>query len=431
MKHCESQVWNGMRNFGKQLPFGLMTLAAFLLPAAALALKSGYSYGIAVMVIAALCYGRHWVARRPDRGTALLLLLFVAMACMWFELSALETPTARWDRPSKFLLGAICLLFAMVYPPRPAAFFWGLAVGTIGAGLTGLWQVHVQELPRATGYTNAIQWGNIALLMATLLAVQAGVHWRQLRTWHKPVIVVAVALGLQASLLSASRGGWVGLLLALPPVLVCVLRYRRELLWKLGAGFALALVVAGVANDDMLAERMKLAEAEVSQYFEQSQTHSSLGIRLEQYRLAGQLISEKPLLGWGMLGYVEQMHRRVDAGQYSPSIREYNFIHNEFIDLWVKLGLPGVLLQAALYASVLALFWPSARRMQRFEGQPERWRNVLALRMSGAILPLMYFSFGLTQHFFVHNSGIVFYVFCVVILWSSLRAQEDAAGSVA
>jgi len=420
-----------MRNFVKELPLGLMTLAAFLLPAAALSLKSGYSYGIAVMVLAALGYSRNWVVRKPEKGTLLLLLLFVAMAGMWYLLSALETPTARWDRPVKFLLGAICLLFAMVYPPRPAAFFWGLAIGSVGGGLTGLWQVHVQDLPRATGYTNAIQWGNIALLMAAMLAVQAGVHWRQLRTWHKAVVVVAVALGLQASVMSGSRGGWVGLLLALPPVLVCVLRYRRELLWKLGAGFALALVLAGVTNDDMLAERMQLVESEVSQYFAHSQTHSSLGIRLEQYRLAGQLISEKPVFGWGMLGYVDEMHRRVDAGQYSPAIREYNFIHNEFIDLWVKLGVLGVLLQAALYASVLALFWPSARRLQRFAGQPERWRHVLALRMSGAILPLMYFSFGLTQHFFVHNSGIVFYVFCVVILWSALRAQENATGSAA
>ncbi len=414
-----------MRNFGKQLPFGLMTLAAFLVPAAALSLKSGYSYGIAVMVIAALCYARRWAGRRPDRGTVLLLLLFIAMAFMWYQLSALETEIARWDRPSKFLLGAICLLFAVTYPPRPAAFSWGLAVGSIGAGLTGVWQVYGMGLERATGYTNAIQWGNIALLMATTLAVQAGVHWQQLRTWQKGGVVLAVALGLEASLLSASRGGWVALLLVVPAVLLCVLRYRRELLWKLAAGLTLALVLLGAANVDMLSARVKLAEAEVSQYFEQSATHSSLGIRLEQYRLAGQLIREKPLQGWGMRGYVNEMHKRVDAGQYSPSIREYNFIHNEFIDLWVKLGVLGVLLQASLYVCVLALFWPSAKRMSRWEGMPERWRNILALRLSGAVVPLMYFSFGLTQHFFVHNSGIVLFVFCVVILWSALRAQEE------
>ena len=419
-----------MRNFGNQLPFGLATLAAFLVPAAALSLKSGYSYGIAVMVFAALCYSRRWVGRRPDKGTVLLLVLFVAMAFMWYLLSALETEVARWDRPSKFLLGSICLLFALAYPPRPAAFFWGLVAGSIGAGLTGLWQVYVQGLERATGHTNAIQWGNIALLMATILAVQAGVHWQQLRTWQKGGIVLAVALGLEASLLSASRGGWVALLLVVPAVLLCVLRYRRELLWKLGAGLALALVVVGTANVDMLSARLKLIDVEVSQYFEQSEAHSSLGNRLEQYRLAAQLIREKPLQGWGMLGYVQEMDKRVDAGQYSPVILEYNFIHNEFIDLWVKLGVLGVLLQAALYVGVFALFWPSKQRMKRLEGMPERWRNVLALRLAGAMVPLMYFSFGLTQHFFVHNSGIVFFVFCVVILWSALRAQEDeAAGS--
>ena len=45
----------------------------------------------------------------------------------------------------------------------------------------------------------------------------------------------------------------------------------------------------------------------------------------------------------------ETVHRRVDAGSYGQSIREYNFIHNDFLDIWVKLGVPGVLLQAALF----------------------------------------------------------------------------------
>jgi len=131
-----------------------------------------------------------------------------------------------------------------------------------------------------------------------------------------------------------------------------------------------------------------------------------------------------------MQGYVDEMHRRVAAGSYGQSIREYNFIHNDFLDIWVKLGVPGVLLQAALFISLLWLFWPSRRRMALWPADSTPWREALLLRILGSLMPAMYLAFGMSQQFFVHNSGIVFFVFLVVALWTSLHGLERASGAV-
>ena len=60
-------------------------------------------------------------------------------------------------------------------PPRPYAFLAGLPIGCVGMGVLALWQVWGLSMERALGYTNAIQWGNLALLLACLIAVSLAV----------------------------------------------------------------------------------------------------------------------------------------------------------------------------------------------------------------------------------------------------------------
>jgi len=402
---------------------------AFLLPALALWLPSGYSWGAALLLLGALRFAPRWLRCRPDAATGVLAALLCLMALLWYQLSALEHTAGRWDRPLKFVLAAVCLLFAAAFPPRPAAFVRGLMAGCTGAGVLALWQVYGQHMARASGFTNAIQWGNIALLMAFWLALHSVVFWAQWGRAQRALALAAVLLGVQASLLSASRGGWLAWGVALP--LLCWLAaqmqgaqhhaLRRR--WLPLAGAALLALLCW-ANGARLVPRMAEAVQEVGQFASQGVAHTSLGIRLEQYRLAWALIGERPLRGWGTDGFVREMQRRVDAGEYDAAIREYNFVHNEMLDLWAKTGLAGLALQLALYGALLWRFWPTRQRMAQAARGSARWRALLALRASGCLLALCYMVFGLSQQFFVHNSGIMFFAFSLVVLHAALRGQQ-------
>lgn len=405
-------------------PQQLTTVAAFLVPGLALWLQSGYSYGAALLFGGALLTVHRWPLQPHDRLTRWFAVSMLAMALLWIALADPQEHWGQWDRPAKFALGVVCLLFATRFPPRPSALFWGLLVGCIGAGAVAIWQVDIKGAERASGHTNAIQWGNLALLMAVMLGMFALCLRRQLSLWCKLLAGVAILAGLNASVLSQSRGGWLALLLAIPLGLVLLYRINRAALWKVVAGLATAIALISVINVGLLAQRWNLVEKEVLVYGERGDANTSVGQRLEHWRLALDMGSERPLLGWGVAGYTAEKSARVAAGLYHPSIVEYKYVHNELLDLFVKTGLLGVAVVLCFYGLPLYMFWPSRTRMAVHDADPGRRSLVLAVRLAGLCIPVLYIGFGLTQVFFAHNSGIMFYTFMVTLVWAALLGLE-------
>jgi hypothetical protein len=105
---------------------------------------------------------------------------------------------------------------------------------------------------------------------------------------------------------------------------------------------------------------------------------TSVGQRLEQWRLAIHLIEQRPFSGWGLAGYPAAKQQMVDQGLAHPSVMEYGHAHNEILDMWVKRGLPGLILLLAFYAVPAAIFWPTPRRLARADAAQRP--RLLALR---------------------------------------------------
>ena len=188
----------------------------------------------------------------------------------------------------------------------------------------------------------------------------------------------------------------------------------------------LGLIVA-VPAYQKLEQRSSEATREISQYLQDPQKYAvtSVGQRLEQWRLAIRLIEQRPLTGWGLEGYPAAKQQMVDQGLAHPSVMEYGHAHNEILDMWVKRGLLGLILLLLFYAVPAAIFWPTQSRIARVNA--EQRSKLLALRAAATLLPLAYFGFGWTQVFFAHNSGIMFYLFSLILLWSMLIGLERTA----
>jgi O-antigen ligase len=415
----------------KNLPFKLTALVAFLIPALALWVRTGPSYGAALLLLGSLVFLPQWIKVRPSSGTWALAFVLSCMAVLWWVLTA-QSGFHRWDKPIKWALGALCLFFAAAFPPKPAAFFLGLPIGCLGMTGLAIWQVYGQGLSRATGFTSAIPWGDTALLLACFTGVYAVIFWREKGWGWRALQIVAVVAGMSASMLSEARGGWISLVL-LPPMFLIITRQLRSrffphLLVLLSSLALVFLLVLGTVP--RLQAHVVKAANEITQFFKGEGVNTSLGIRLEQYRLAFEVIPQKPLLGWGREGFVQETERLVASGKYDTSIIEYkDFIHNEVLDNWAKTGIPGVLAQLALYGVTLFLFWPSARRLIYTDQQLAN--QALALRLMGCMMGLMYFGFGMTMPYFNHNSGTVFFIFCLICLWTALEGVEREARSKA
>jgi len=405
------------------------TAAAFLVPGVALTLQSGYSYGAALFLIGALASLHKWPRVPHDRATWLLVASMLTMSLLWLSMADPSERSGQWDRPAKFVMAAICLLYATIYPPRARPFYWGLVIGCLGAGAVAMWQVHVEGAPRASGFptkhTNAIQWGNLAMLMAVMLLVQASSIHQRFRWPGKLLAAVAVLAALHASVLSQSRGGWLALLLAIPLGLVLLYQIDRRALGRVVLGLVVLLALVTALNYRVVAERMHIMEKEVQTYDAKGDASSSVGQRMEHWRFAVDMIKEKPLIGWGFGPYMEEKAARVAAGKYQQSIVEYKFVHNEVLDVLVKRGIVGLIALLVFYALPIWMFWPTRERLARHADAAVR-AQVLALRLSGLSIPVLYIGFGLTQVFFAHNSGIMFYLFMVIVTWSTLVGIERA-----
>ena len=413
---------------------GLASAAAFIVPGLALWLPSGYSYGAALLLLAAVVGAPWWWrACKVSRESGWLVLSIVVMGFVWL----LDSSDGAWrwgalDRPSKYLLALPCLFFLLAYAPNPRWLWTGITLGALGSGGIALYQIGVLHLPRAAGYTNAIQYGNLSVLLALMCLVLLATRPPGVQTWRRLVMAVGVVLGLVGSVLSQSRGGWVALALIFPALALVLRPYIGWRQFAAGtAALLCALSVLVFVQRHGLEERLDMAVTEAQQFEQKGDAVSSVGQRLAHWQLAWDMGLARPVLGWGKSGYDAEKQRQVNAGQAHPFLLEFAHVHNEVLDLFAKHGLLGVLALLLFYGVPLALFWPTRARVMvpATNGGMQLDRTALALHLVGWTVPVAYIAFGLTQVFFAHNSGNVFYLFMVMLVHSCLQARQHAGGS--
>ena len=399
------------------------SFCAFAFLALSLVFPSGYSYGAAGLTLLALS-GAIVLNHRPlSHETWLLVAIMLVMGLIWgvdFDTPLAVMHTDFWPR---YWLAAITLAIGAVWGVDLRAVIWGAAAGAVGALAIASYQYLVLGWSKASGHTNAIQFGDIAMYLG--IAVWAFALFVEQRKWMLIALWGAGACGVLASLLSETRGAWV----VAPLLMLCMLIFlfqqgRKRLAFGTVAMVLILLAVVVIPYGGKFGARAELAVAEMQQYLKNPQQNSetSIGQRLEQWRVALHMIESKPLLGWGVKGARAEKQRLVDHGFAHPSIMNYGHAHNEIIDMLVKRGLLGCIALIFVYLRPLCVFWPTRKRLAQFENSTQR--AVLGVRMAAALLPIAYFGFGWTQVFFAHNSGNMFYIFGLVVFWAALQRLE-------
>lgn len=404
----------------------LSTLGAFMVPGLALWLPSGYSWGAVLLLLCSLLGVTTWWRRPLGAATGRAVALagaFALMGLVWVLDMDGPGGLRNLDRAAKYWMALPCLFYLLACPPHPRSLWWGVALGAMGSGLLALFQIVVQDMGRAAGFTNAIQYGNLSLTLGVICALVWCALGATLRFWQAVGLAVAMGLGLLGSLLSLSRGGWLALLLTLPLWAWLLWRWAyRPMLVRAAVLCVLGLLATLALQGPQLHQRWVQASTEVQDYLQYGKADSSVGQRLDHWRLAWAMGLDRPWTGWGRAGYAAEKQRRVAAGQAHPFVLAFDHGHNEVLDLWAKRGLPGVLALLLLYVVPIFIFWPTRRRLRR--GARLLDSTALALRLTGLALPMLYAGFGLTQAFLMHNSGNMFYLFMLMLVLAALQARE-------
>lgn len=399
----------------------LQNSAVFLFFALCLSLPGGYSVGALVAVLAAVCGIPTWRKKTLDADAKLFLFFFLAVGVLWsHSFDGWWTWSSNNDAGLRYGLGALCLVASSSIFVNTKFLRWGLIVGALGAAVLAIFQ-H-QTVGRAEGFTNAIRFGDIALSIAFACACFATLRNRP--TWERSLLVVGAIAACLASLLSMSRGGW--LVLAVFPMLWILFVEEIQTRIKLGGSLMVGVVlVCWVAFQVPVVEtRVQTALEQTQRYWndggEQAQT--SVGARLEHWRLSWRLGLDKPLTGWGDKGVKEGKRAYVERGAAHPYMLKLAHSHNEFLEMWSRRGALGVLMLLGIYAVPAFIFYPTRQRLAKVALQDRQ--HYLALRIVGLSVPVCYVIYGLTETFFDLSIGHMFYIFSMVFFFSAMKSLE-------
>lgn len=394
--------------------------SAALTFALSLGISSGYGIGTVLIFLSsfALCVLKPKLSEftKEDR---VLFSIFALYAIAMFVFAYLDGWHVReLDRPSRFILALPVMLLLLKLVGRVQWLWFGVVLGAILAFTLAVYERSVLGFGRAQGSQHPIMFGNIGMMLGLISFVSSMYFLAKKRYLWLALGIVGGLCGIGASVLSASRGGWV----ALPLIGFFLLWQSRFLLGKKTLVGALAtsvflIVVAVAIPQTGIKDRIDEAVSDVVKYDTGVDKKTSVGLRFEMWKAALVMFKGSPFIGVGEYGSVSVKAKIVEEGTVSKEVLGYSHAHNEYINALGLNGIVGFIFLMGIYLIPLKLF------LKKIRQYPENW-NVKSYAMAGALVPMSYMDFGLSQVMFSHNIGVMMYAFPIVYFWAAVRWAE-------
>lgn len=216
----------------------------------------------------------------------------------------------------------------------------------------GFAQVFVFHIPRAHGSINANIFAHILATSGGIFAVYLFQSARNSSNL-KPSATLLVWLLL--IIFSVHLTGTRGAIIAFIPMLLGLLYICLKDMKK--GGHALIIVVLTIALIFLLvlilgSERFELGINQAMRAAEGYQNQGSIGMRVDVWTEAIRLIIERPLTGHGLISFSEINNLPSNF----PS-KDFSHTHNQYLDVWVKAGIGGLLFLLAFLGLPMFVGW--------------------------------------------------------------------------
>lgn len=262
---------------------------------------------------------------------------------------------------------------------------------------------------RASGVTNPIPFSEMLLTSTGLVGIALAARMDPRRPWRAlALLALIIGFGLFAVFLTDTRGTLLAFLLLFPLVLLALA--GRIAPWSAVIFILLSLAAVLLAGSIMFQrdpQMLSMVGAFIDGTDLDAYQADSVGIRLQMWVIALDMIREAPLIGHGINSYPEVLHRPELGVPPDSILFRFNNVHNQYLDMTMKTGLVGVVLFfAPLVVALVAGL--------RFALDPERRVWGLALLWVGG----SYAIYGLTQTFYGHASTTLqFGVYLGLLIW--------------
>lgn len=394
----------------------LTSVCALLFFLLSLIVPSGYSYAPFILLLLSASLLLKQTPYNPSIITKhhwLIIYGFLVIGAVGvLDILLHDNSTRELDKPLRFIVAAPIFIYLIQFPPKVSFIWMGAIFGAISTGIFAVVLKLTTNAPRIDGFGNAIQFGNIAMLLG--LISLASIAWAYTQKRKKLIVILALLGflgGLIASLLSGSRGGWIGA----PLVILYILYQFRSLIPKsliISIFTLLALVVTLAAFMPNIGAKERIYKIQDDlELYQQDNAATSIGTRLELWKASVLIFIEHPIVGAGSSGFDNQLNELIAQRDINAAIISRAHSHNEILFAVAKLGIVGASSLVFLFFSAIAFFKHALAQDKVTINHP--------VAVAGLIVVLCYIDFGLTQVSFSHNSGVMFYSIALSIFASA------------
>jgi len=309
------------------------------------------------------------------------------------------------DNPLRFLLMIpIFLLLTKVkldYRLIASAF----SIGAIGIGLNAIFAFDGGRV--ALSYGNPISMGNVATALAVVsIAIVNSEHKFSLNI--KLLSLAGLILGVSASLLSGSKGGWVSLaIVSIYGLYVWKISFSKKV--SVVALTLLLLSLFDITMKNLPSSRLILFKQNIDCFIEDPRSEcglGSFGVRVWMILAGVYNFSNHPLAGSGLNTTVAMLNKAKQDDLIPNNVDSFNHLHNDFVEIISQMGIVGL---SGYFIVFYGFIWV-ARKLQKLSNHRNPWSRVLFLNT------ILFFEFGMTQATLTHSSTITYFAFSNAIL---------------
>ncbi|WP_082041898.1 O-antigen ligase family protein [Mannheimia massilioguelmaensis] len=394
-----------------------------------LVVKSGYSISPILLSFIGIIYfiyqfihKTNWNISQDEKQLIYSYAIYVSLFVLSFIIH--QGKLRELDGPTKILCLLTLLPLFRQFPIKLSTLITFIPIGACIACAVAIFDRFYLHAGMAfSTRLMHIQGGDISMSLGMFSLVCAIYYFIKGRYKLVLFCLIASSCGVIGSILSTARGGWIGV-----PFIVCFIfwAYRKSLsktfFISIIATLLITIVAAVSIPNTKIITRLNQAQSDISGYLDNKKgaDSTSVGARFEMWKSAIIMIKEKPILGWGIQNVTEERKKHYEQGLISKYASQFNHAHNQYLDDASKRGILGLLALLGIFFVPIRFFWKSLKDKEL----DVRFVAILGLVHVGSVM-----FYCLSQGFFSHNSGNIFYFFLVVLFYAvilSIKAKRTA-----
>tara|TARA_Y100000588_G_C14266538_1_gene930175 strand:+ start:1970 stop:3241 length:1272 start_codon:yes stop_codon:yes gene_type:complete len=391
-------------------------------PVICVAYGSGYNYS-SILLLAACILSLIFTQKKLNLGTDEKMFLYTLLYYFLTFLLLKFYHGEKWsfiDKPSRALLTIPIFIALLRNPPSWKSIVIGVNIASVCSAIVALFYLKQYpdlrafdgRIPNAwfEGYMQ-IQTGGIVTTFAISSLAIALFELKNKNFQLAVISLIAFLFASWASLQSESRGSW----LLVPIAIFFTVHYKFNLLRiKVIVSTILltTLTFFYLSTNDTVTSRVNEAVSDYTKYSSNSNAFTSIGIRLNLWKSASITFIDNPLFGAGKSGRLEKRKYLGKQGVIDKKVSKVTYHeHNQFLEAASVTGLVGLSALGIIFITPLFIFYNIIRN-------PEYNEESHNISMLGIISIILMIGYCMTQAFFNHNSGTIFYFVWTCILLS-------------